>query len=313
MKNKTKSFLLLTATAATGMYIYNKYVSDIADEMDASSDKDGSYYSWKEGNIFYRTFGSGKPLLLVHDIDSASSSVEWQKIARKLSANHTVYVIDLLGCGKSDKPAINYTTYLYVQMITSFIKDVIGEKTDIVASNMSAPFVIMANQLDSDIIDKIVLVNPASITKVEMIPDEISKAKMLLINLPLVGTFIYNRLYSPIKLNMKFENSYYKNGQHATTAIKDAFYAGAHNQGSNGKYVFSSLIGNYMNQDMKHALKNINKDILIIASSDLNRNNKVISEYEKNKHFSSIYISGTNLYPHLERPEKIITILENKL
>ena len=32
---------------------------------------------------------------------SASSSVEWHKITKKLAKKYTVYTIDLLGCGRS--------------------------------------------------------------------------------------------------------------------------------------------------------------------------------------------------------------------
>ena len=41
---------------------------------------------------------------------------------------------------------------------------------------------------------------------------------------------------------------------------------------------------------------------------------KIIEGYEKlNSQFSSIYISGTKLYPHLEYPDKVLKILETKL
>ena len=65
---------------------------------------------------------------------------------------------------------------------------------------------------------------------------------------------------------------------------------------------------------MKHALKNMNKPVLIIASNDLHENSKIIEGYEKlNSQFSSIYLSGTKLYPHLEYPDKVLKILETKL
>lgn len=314
MKKKTKSLLIITAAAAAGMYVYNKYVSNIADEMNSLNDNEGSYYSWKEGDIFYKKYGQGKPLLLVHDLNSASSSVEWHKIAKKLSTIHTVYEIDLLGCGRSDKPGISYTTYLYVQMITAFIKDIIQEKTDVIATHMSSPFVIMANQLDKDIIDKIILINPVSTRKMELIPDNTSKMKKALINLPLLGTFIYNRINTPIKLNLRFEEKYFKNAEHISTNIKDAFYAAAHNKNGQGKYLFSSILGNFLSQDMKFAIKNIDKPIYIIASNDVKNNTEIVEMYERlNNNFSSIYISGTKLYPHMESPEKVLKIIESKL
>lgn len=56
--------------------------------------------------LLYKT-GTGKPILLIHDTDSGASGEEWAKVAKKLAKNNTVYTIDLLGCGRSDKPSIN--------------------------------------------------------------------------------------------------------------------------------------------------------------------------------------------------------------
>ena len=69
-------------------------------------------------------------------------------------------------------------------MITAFIKDVIGTKTDIVASNLSSSFVIMANQIDDTIINKIILINPVSLKTLDNMPDQQSKMKQTIINLP---------------------------------------------------------------------------------------------------------------------------------
>ena len=106
--------------------------------------------------------GTGSPVLLIHDLNHYSSSMEWDKVIGTLSKEHTVYTIDLLGCGKSDKPAITYTCYLYVQLLTDFIRDIIGEKTDIVATGASASFVTAACQNIADQIDHIILVCPES-------------------------------------------------------------------------------------------------------------------------------------------------------
>ena len=47
---------------------------------------------------------------------------------------NTVYTLDLLGCGKSDKPNFTYTNFLYVQLVTDFINNVIGEKADVIVT-----------------------------------------------------------------------------------------------------------------------------------------------------------------------------------
>lgn len=88
----------------------------------------GKYYHWKYGNIYYTKSGKGKPVLLIHDLDPTASSYEWKAVTKKLAENHTVYAIDLLGCGRSEKPNMTYTNYLYVQLMNEFISNVINEK-----------------------------------------------------------------------------------------------------------------------------------------------------------------------------------------
>ena len=70
--------------------------------------------------------------------------------------------LDLLGYGLSDKPNMTYTNYLYVQLILDFIKNVIGEKTDIVASGDSSSIAIMACHNDPESIRNVILLNPQS-------------------------------------------------------------------------------------------------------------------------------------------------------
>ena len=65
--------------------------------------------------------------LLIHDLTPSSSAYEWSKMIDELAESHTVYALDLLGCGRSDKPSITYANYLYVQLITDFAKQVIKE------------------------------------------------------------------------------------------------------------------------------------------------------------------------------------------
>ena len=171
--------------------------------------------------------------------------------------------MDLLGCGLSDKPGLSYTNYMYVQLITAFIKDIIKSKTSVVASNLSSSFVIMANQLDASIIDKMIFINPVSFHSMDAMPDQQSKLKQTIINLPLVGTFIYNLLMNPKRIDRQFRFTYYCRPQLISSKTKDAYYEAAHMDNSNGKYLYSSLLGNYMNIDLRHAVKKITKHIMV--------------------------------------------------
>lgn len=314
MKKNTKRYLLFSTAAFAGMYAYNRFVATVAANKNMLPTKNGSYYSWKQGNIFYTKTGTGSPILLVHDTNSSSSSVEWTNIIRRLQKNHTVYAIDLLGCGLSDKPGVSYTNYMYVQLITAFIKDIIKEKTDIVASNMSCSFVIMANQIDDSIINNIILINPVSLKTLTYIPDSQSKLKQILINLPLVGTFIYNVLMNPARLDRQFRTNYYFKSNMVSSQIKDAYYEASHSDNSNGKYLYSSLLGNYMGVDIRQALKKLKNKTCIIGSTDIKNNLNTLEEYHKlNSNIQVIHVSNCKLYPQLENPAKINQIIEHIL
>jgi pimeloyl-ACP methyl ester carboxylesterase len=311
MKKGTKKFLLLSTVAVAGMHAYNKYVSVNSTKKNTLPTKDGAYYSWKHGNVFYTKSGSGSPVLLIHDTNSANSSIEWSKITKRLRRNHTVYTIDLLGCGLSDKPSLSYTNYMYVQLITAFIKDVIKEKTDIVASNMSGSFVIMANHLDDSIINRIILINPISMKTLENMPDNISKIKKFVINLPIVGTFLYNLMMSPKTIDHHFRSAYFSRPQLITDYTKEAFYESAHMDNSSGKYLYSSILGNYMNISIRHAVESCKNKIFIVGSKDISNNLNTIEEYRKlNSQISVTYISNCKLYPQLENPEKTYQIIQ---
>ena len=84
--------------------------------------KNKHQYSSRFGDIFYTKKGHGTPLLLIHDLKCAASAAEWDSIIDSLAENHTVYALDLLGCGRSEKPKMTYTNYIYVQLINNFIK-----------------------------------------------------------------------------------------------------------------------------------------------------------------------------------------------
>lgn len=313
MKKSTKRLLTLTAAAVAGIYAYNRFVDSNATRKNLLKIDDGHYYKWKEGNIFYTKQGKGTPLLLVHDTDSRSSGEEWSKLNKKLAKSHTVYTIDLLGCGRSDKPSLQYTNYMYVQIITAFIKDVIKDTPDVAATNLSAAPVLMASALNKDLFNKIILINPVSLQQLKQVPDKTSKFKQDIINLPIIGTFIYNKLMTPLKIDFVFRKKYISRSQLISTKVEDTYYESAHAGHSKGKYLYSSILSNFININISHAIQKLDKPFYIIASTEIKNNLDVINNYHTlNSNFDVIHIANAKLYPQLEIPEKTASII-NKL
>lgn len=141
-------------------------------------------------------------------MDAESSGVEWKKVAAILAEKHTVYTVDLLGCGRSEKPNITYTNFLYVQMLTDFIKHIIGEKADVVATGESAAIAVMACGNDENVIGKICMVNPLSLTELAKCPNKRTKTLKFLIEIPIIGTLLYNIIHSREAIDEKFVDKY---------------------------------------------------------------------------------------------------------
>lgn len=156
-KNKIITAILLSAGATVGTALINKYIKMSAISRNLLAQPEPRCYRWRLGNIYYTKTGTGKPLLLVHDLTHASSSCEWDSLIPLLKEHYTVYTIDLLGCGRSEKPNLTYTNFLYVQLLNDFVKSEIGRRTNILATGASAPIVTMACGYNPDLFEQMCL------------------------------------------------------------------------------------------------------------------------------------------------------------
>lgn len=303
-----KNLLLGTALATTTtitIHAINKLIYFSATIDNLLSDPSGAFYDWKFGKIHYTKCGKGKPILLIHDLSTCSSAYEWNKIIKHLSKKNTVYCIDLLGCGRSEKPNITYTSYLYVQLISDFIKQIIGEKTDIISTGKSSSFILAACQNDDSIIDKIVMINPSDIKLLLKSPNKRSKSLANIINLPIFGTFLYNILTRKSMIENLFYNDYFYKASDINNELILTYYETAHSSNPSSKYLFASLEGNYTTINIKHCLKSLNNSIFIIVGEGNPEYKNIAKEYQEI--LPSIEIIGidkTKYLPHVEKPDE---------
>ena len=290
-----------------GIFAINKLINASAVIRNALHNKSQYFYDWKFGRIHYTIEGSGSPLLLLHDLSPASSSVEWKFLKKQLAKDHTVYCMDLLGCGCSDRPKITYTNFLYVQLITDFIKAVIKQPTDVLTSGLSGSFAVMACKNDASIIRRIMMINPTDLAKLNKIPDKRSRFLKRMIELPLVGTLLYHTLTGRSNIELLFTESYYHNPFHRSPEDVDAFYESAHLQSSAGKYLFASLAGNYVNLNIGHALKHIDNSIFLIGGEEEPGIAETFALYTAlNTSIETQILPKTKHMPQMEAPQALL-------
>lgn len=310
MKKNIKHFFVLSALALETVHLVNRFVDMTAEMKNILKSENGEYFEWKNGKIFYTKRGTGSPLLLIHELNPISSSYEWCRTVKKLEKNHTVYTLDLLGCGRSEKPYLTYTNYLYVQLLTDFIHNVIGEAPDVITTNNSVSFTILAQNMNKNLIKRIIAINPPALGTFERTPDKFSTMTKTLLELPIIGTFVYNVRTHETNIAKELKSTYFCKSQLVSSKMLDAYYESAHMSKSHGKYLMASIEGHYTDNAITHALKKLDIPVYIIESRSIKNAVSIADSYaSKNSMIETAYISNAGLIPQLEVPEKLLSII----
>lgn len=307
MSKKKGSFIKFTLAAAGLFHVVNRWIdsSSVAKQTTSSN---GKFYHWSQGDIFYKKLSeSGAPLLLIHELSPFNASFEWNEIVDDLKSDFTVYVIDLPGCGKSEKPAITYTNYYFVQAIADFVHDVIGEPTYVVSSGLSGSFALMADQLYPDLFCYMIWINPDSIEHLKAQPDYRSKVIQTLLDFPLLGTTAYYTITNHFNTEYHWTDQQTFNPFCIDQRVLKASYDAAHAGNGSGKYLLGSVDGHYLNVNISKALSSVQTPVHLIFGEHIPNYHDIINEYRKlNNNITAEIISDCKKYPQLEIPEDLL-------
>ncbi|KAL0314114.1 UNVERIFIED_CONTAM: hypothetical protein Sangu_2255800 [Sesamum angustifolium] len=126
-------------------------------------------WAWRGYTISYLVYPEGSsdadavnpPLLLVHGF--GASIAHWRRNIPTLAQSHTVYAIDLLGFGASDKPAgFQYSMEVWAQLILDFLDEVVQRPTVLLGNSVgSLACVIAAAESSRSLVRGLVLFNCA--------------------------------------------------------------------------------------------------------------------------------------------------------
>ncbi|MDO4491593.1 MAG: alpha/beta hydrolase [Lachnospiraceae bacterium] len=312
MKNGGKKLATLAALAmgtAAAIQAVNSFIDKNADTGLLS--QEGSFtYNWRLCPVSYKKYGSGSPILLLHELSACSSSFEWSRIIAPMAEKHTVYVLDLPGCGLSEKPNITYTNFFFVELITDFIKTVISEPCDVIATGISASLAITSCNCDREQFKKLILVNPASPEQLGLIPGRRSRIRKGLLSVPVVGTLLFNMLISRDMLVREFKERLFFNEELVKQDYVDMYYESGHKGSGKGRYLMSSIIGHYVYFNITHALQSIDNDIVIVGGEHQEYIKETVEAYQRiNPAIEATYVENTKHLPHLETPAEFLKLI----
>ena len=269
-------------------------------------------FEWRGSRIAFTRRGSGPPILLVHGIHAAAWSYEWHDNVDALARTNTVYTIDLLGFGRSDRPAIRYSARLYISLISDFVHQVIGEPCVLVATSLSGAYAIVLAARDPERFPAVALVAPSGLVRLNKTAGVGGEAGRLAVETPIVGTAMFNGIVSRRNLRSWLEKTYADNTI-VTEDLVDIYYWTSHQRGA--RHAPAAFISGHLNIDVRQALRRLTQPTLLIWGEEGS-----ITPIEEFRGFRAVkpdlelsVLTPAGDLPHDERPDDFNVILSTWL
>lgn len=182
-KRRSNKVLQCVIAAVTAMAVANALI-ELAAPMPKHRLKRSKirYIGTPEGDLCTQLVGSEPTALLLHDLLPGCSMFDFSPLDT-IDTDRQYIAVDLLGYGRSDRPATKYD----IAMHTDHINDLLllyPTITTIIAVGYAASIAInIANQ--QDVNRTVVLIDPAY-------AQEVSKPMSVLMRVPVVGPFVYH-------------------------------------------------------------------------------------------------------------------------
>lgn len=181
---------------------------------------DFQIWNWQGHRICYAVVGTGQPLVLIHGF--GASIRHWRRNIFVLAeAGYQVFVIDLLGFGRSDKPALDYCVELWRDLLKDFWAAHIQQPAVFVGNSIGALLSLMVLAQCPEIAKGGVLLNAAG--GLNHRPEELSLPLRLImgtftkiVTAPLVGGILFNQIRKKARLRRTLQQVY-----HDRTAVTD--------------------------------------------------------------------------------------------
>ena len=305
--------ILLSGGALLGVAAaYNAFARKGVDHLTNLVGGEEGGFEWRERRVAFTKRGSGPPVLLIHGIHAAAWSYEWRNNVDALARNNTVYTIDLLGFGLSERPAIRYSARLFISLISDFVSRVIDEPTVLIASSLSAAYAIVLAARDPHRFPAVCLIAPSGLVSLNEPVGIGGEAGRLAVDTPIAGTAMFNALVSRPQLRRYLKNVY-SNDALVTKELVDIYYATSHQRGA--RHAPAAFLSGHLNIDVRHALRRLSQPALLVWGEQGSM--APVEEFrgfrEIKRDFEISVLSPAGDLPHDERSEDFNVILSTWL
>jgi pimeloyl-ACP methyl ester carboxylesterase len=254
--------LLMSGGALLGAAaIYNAVSRKGVDQLPNLIGGEEGGFSWRDRRIAFTRRGNGPPILFVHGIHPAAWSYEWRDNVDHFAATNTVYTIDLLGFGRSERPPIRYSARLYISLISDFVAQVVGAPCVLVAASLSGAYAIVLSARDPDRFPAVALIAPTGLIRSNKTASVAGDAGRLAVDAPIAGTALFNTLVSRRNLRT-YLKKLYADDTMVTRELVDVYYAASHQRGA--RHAPAAFLSGHLNIDVRQALRRLTQPGLLV-------------------------------------------------
>ena len=272
----------------------------------------GQYWLWRDQKIYFVKAGASSqrpPLLLVHGF--GASTDHWRKNISDLSQDFEVYAIELLGFGRSQKPAWQYSGDLWRDQLHDFISAQIQRPTIIAGNSLGgyASLCVAADHPQS--VAGVVLLNsagpftdtsPLGAQKVNPVQKAISKTLQGVLRQPWANQLLFAFVRQKSRIRSTLQKVYLDQSA-VTDQLVEEIYRPSCDEGA--AQVFASVFSTPQGKKVDQLLTSMTCPLLVIwGEGDPWMNSRV-----RGAKFREFYPSLTEHYinaghcPHDECPE----------
>ena len=228
-----------------GLALYNRRLEGSGGEIPDRLGGHRRRYRWKEWDLSYSVAGEGEPLVLVHGVYAGASSLEFRNNFRELSKNFRVYALDLLGCGRSERPDRRYGPEDVTLQVEDFVREEVGGRAHLVASSLSAALAVPAAVRSPRLFNKLVLICPTGYGTLDRPSGMLGDVVYGLFRAPVLGNTLYHLIVSRRGLRYFLQGMTYDDPDLVTEELVEDYYRTTHQPGA--RYFVAAFVSGKLN------------------------------------------------------------------
>jgi pimeloyl-ACP methyl ester carboxylesterase len=121
-----------------------------------------SYFKYKGKNIYYESYGQGKPIVILNGIMMSTPS--WTPFINAFSKDNQLILLDFLDQGRSDKMDVPYTQDIQVEVLKAALDELGIDKINILGISYGGEVAILFTEKYQERVDRLVLFNTTAKT-----------------------------------------------------------------------------------------------------------------------------------------------------